>query len=243
MEKLLLGQFSLLPTEVVSYWLLFVDDPSLMCTLARVNTLWRKYAREEDHKFQAMREDPEKFSKLTLTNPLQQAQYARPSVPARVKLLLERRGEWLGPGCVKRLNKELEELRRDPCGCSAGPVGDGLLHWQATIQGPSDSPYAGGLFFLDIHFSPDYPFRPPKITFVTRVYHPNINKNGIISLDILKYDWSPALIFTKVLLSIGALLADPNPDDPLVPDIARQYITDREAYNRTCQEWTQKYAM
>lgn len=53
-------------------------------------------------------------------------------------------------------------------------------------MGPDDSPYVGGVFFLNIHFPTDYPFKPPKINFVTRIYHPNINQNGAICLDILK---------------------------------------------------------
>ena len=119
------------------------------------------------------------------------------------------------------LSLELFDLGKDPpANCSAGPVGDDMFHWQATIMGPDDSPYAGGVFFLDIHFPADYPFKPPKVHFTTRIYHCNINSNGGICLDILKDQWSPALTISKVLLSICSLLTDPNPDDPLVPDIA-----------------------
>jgi ubiquitin-protein ligase len=61
----------------------------------------------------------------------------------------------------------------------------------------SDSPYAGGVFFLKIHFPTDYPFKPPKVNFTTRIYHPNINSNGSICLDILRDQWSPALTISK----------------------------------------------
>ncbi|KAK4386862.1 Ubiquitin-conjugating enzyme E2 5A [Sesamum angolense] len=98
-----------------------------------------------------------------------------------------------------------------------GPVGEDMFHWQATIMGPSDSPFSGGVFLVTIHFPPDYPFKPPKVSFKTKVYHPNINSNGSICLDILKDQWSPALTVSKVLLSICSLLTDPNPDDPLCP--------------------------
>lgn len=110
-------------------------------------------------------------------------------------------------------------------------------------MGPPDSPYQGGVFFLTIHFPTDYPFKPPKVAFTTRIYHPNINSNGSICLDILRSQWSPALTISKVLLSICSLLCDPNPDDPLVPEIARIYKTDRERYNELAREWTRKYAM
>merc|ERR1712054_19039 len=145
---------------------------------------------------------------------------------------------------LKRINKELLDLGRDPpANCSAGPVGEDLFHWQATIMGPPDSPFAGGVFFLNVHFPTDYPFKPPKINFTTRIYHPNINSNGSICLDILKDQWSPALTISKVLLSICSLLTDPNPDDPLVPEIANIYKTDTARYEQTAREWTRKYAM
>ncbi|XP_061491323.1 ubiquitin-conjugating enzyme E2 D1 isoform X2 [Rhineura floridana] len=145
---------------------------------------------------------------------------------------------------LKRIQKELSDLQRDPpAHCSAGPVGDDLFHWQATIMGPPDSAYQGGVFFLTVHFPTDYPFKPPKIAFTTKIYHPNINSNGSICLDILRSQWSPALTVSKVLLSICSLLCDPNPDDPLVPDIAQIYKSDKEKYNRHAREWTQKYAM
>ncbi|KAL5601421.1 hypothetical protein BROUX41_002592 [Berkeleyomyces rouxiae] len=145
---------------------------------------------------------------------------------------------------LKRINKELADLGRDPPSlCSAGPVGDDLFHWQATIMGPADSPYADGVFFLVIHFPTDYPFKPPKVSFSTKIYHPNINSNGSICLDILRDQWSPALTISKVLLSICSMLTDPNPDDPLVPEIAHLYKTDRARYEATARERTRKFAI
>jgi ubiquitin-conjugating enzyme E2 D/E len=134
---------------------------------------------------------------------------------------------------LRRLNKELKDLGEQPVpDCSAGPVGDDLFSWQATIMGPSDSPYQGGVFFLTMKFPTDYPFKPPKIQFTTKVYHPNVTPEGQICLDILKDAWSPALSIGKVLLSLASLLTDPNPENPLVADIATQYKTDRAAYDR-----------
>ncbi|XP_027187697.1 ubiquitin-conjugating enzyme E2-17 kDa-like isoform X1 [Cicer arietinum] len=98
----------------------------------------------------------------------------------------------------KRILKELKDLQKDPpTSCSAGPVAEDMFHWQATIMGPADSPYTGGVFLVSIHFPPDYPFKPPKVAFRTKVFHPNINSNGSICLDILKEQWSPALTISK----------------------------------------------
>eukprot|EP00064_Thunnus_orientalis_P001433 superscaffoldBa00000097_g1436 len=114
---------------------------------------------------------------------------------------------------AKRIQKELAEITLDPPpNCSAGPKGDNIYEWRSTILGPPGSVYEGGVFFLDIAFTPDYPFKPPKVTFRTRIYHCNINSQGVICLDILKDNWSPALTISKVLLSICSLLTDCNPD-------------------------------
>ena len=107
---------------------------------------------------------------------------------------------------------------------------------------PADSPFTGGIFFLEINFPADYPFKPPKCHFTTKIYHPNINSSGGICLDILKENWSPALTVSKLLLSICSLLTDPNPNDPLVPEIATLYKKNREKYDITAKEWTTKYA-
>jgi ubiquitin-conjugating enzyme E2 D/E len=145
---------------------------------------------------------------------------------------------------AKRIVKELKELEQDPpAGCSAGPQNDqDIYKWTATLLGPDDTPYAGGVFNLFIQFPTDYPFKPPKVAFTTKIYHPNINAQGGICLDILKDQWSPALGIAKVLLSISSLLADANPKDPLVPEIARIYESNREEFNRTAREWTLLYA-
>ena len=146
---------------------------------------------------------------------------------------------------LKRITKEYNDLQKDPpTGCSAGPEkdDDDMYTWQGYIAGPEDSPYEGGVFFLRIEFPSDYPFKPPKVQFTTKIYHPNINSNGSICLDILKDQWSPALTISKVLLSISSLLTDPNPDDPLVPEIAQLYKTDIEEYNKKAKECTEMYA-
>ncbi|CEG63481.1 Putative Ubiquitin-conjugating enzyme E2 D/E [Rhizopus microsporus] len=159
------------------------------------------------------------------------------------KVIKKKTAEKTLSSSAKRIKKELAEISLDPpSNCSAGPKGDNLYEWVSTIAGPADSPYAGGIFFLDVHFPQDYPFKPPKVTFRTRIYHCNINSQGAICLDILKDNWSPALTISKVLLSICSLLTDANPHDPLVGSIAHEYLHNREEHDSTAREWTRRYA-
>ena len=126
---------------------------------------------------------------------------------------------------------------------TAGPIDDSNLYkWSATIMGPKDSPYEGGVFVLDIDFPNNYPFKPPQITFKTKIFHPNISPSGSICLDILQSQWSPALTICKTLLSISSLLTDPNPDDPLDAAAGKLYKNDIEEFKIRAIEITQKYA-
>ncbi len=144
---------------------------------------------------------------------------------------------------VKRIQKELTEMQKTPPeNCSAGIVGSDIYHWNAVIIGPEGSPYHGGMFNLDIVFPVDYPFKAPKVTFQTKIYHCNVNSNGSICLDILKDNWSPALTISKVLLSICSLIDDPNPNDPLMPDIAHLLMKDKAKHNEIARLWTRDYA-
>tara|TARA_Y100000591_G_C21837393_1_gene703394 strand:- start:4 stop:528 length:525 start_codon:yes stop_codon:yes gene_type:complete len=144
----------------------------------------------------------------------------------------------------KRIKSELNEIKNSNSEYfTATPIDNNMYRWKASIKGPKESPYEGGIFLLDIEFPANYPFRPPKIAFITKIYHCNINEQGGICLDILKEQWSPALTISKVLLSICSLLDDPNPDDPLMIDIARLYRDDRELHNKNARDKTKEFAM
>ena len=145
---------------------------------------------------------------------------------------------------ITRIKKELQDLKMDPPhNCSGGPIEESdLFEWEATIIGPEGSPYQEGIFKLKIFFPQEYPFKSPKIMFLTKIFHPNINSTGSICLDILQSQWSPALTISKVLLSICSLLTDPNPDDPLEPDVGKLYKNNLDDFNKTAKEWTINFA-
>ncbi|KAI3435771.1 hypothetical protein D9Q98_001829 [Chlorella vulgaris] len=143
----------------------------------------------------------------------------------------------------RRIIKETQRLLSEPVpGISAAPSEDNLRYFNVIILGPDSSPYQGGVFKLELFLPEDYPMAAPKVRFLTKIYHPNVDKLGRICLDILKDKWSPALQIRTVLLSIQALMSAPNPDDPLDENIARQWKTNEVEAMNTARQWTELYA-
>ncbi|XBW36211.1 hypothetical protein QEN19_001791 [Hanseniaspora menglaensis] len=148
-------------------------------------------------------------------------------------------------GLPKRIIKETKNLILDPVpGMKTDiPDEDNLRYLSVEMEGPGNSPYQGGVFNLELYLPEDYPMEPPKIRFLTPVYHPNIDKLGRICLDVLKDHWSPAFQIRTVLLSIQQLLDTPNPDDPLLSDVAELCKSNNAEYCKIAKEWTLKYAV
>lgn len=146
---------------------------------------------------------------------------------------------------LRRIQNELKNINK----CdqqnnvfSVSPDANNVYKWKGYIFGPHDSPYQGGIFKIEIDFPPNYPFQPPNIMFKTQIFHPNINKLGVICLDILKNNWTPCLDIHHVLLSISSLLDDPNPNDPLSPEVADVYKKDKKMFDIVAKSWTGRYA-
>lgn len=146
-----------------------------------------------------------------------------------------------------RVQKELVDCNKDSdiSGVSIDlqSGGSSLYHLAGTISGPVATPYEGGTFRIDIRLPDGYPFEPPKMQFITKVWHPNISsQNGAICLDILKDQWSPALTLKTALLSLQALLSAPQPDDPQDAVVAQQYLRDHPTFVATARYWTDAFA-
>jgi len=144
----------------------------------------------------------------------------------------------------KRILKELKDnAHSDSDHAILRLVGGNLFHMHAIIEGPQESIYQEGVFHLNLVFPADYPFKPPRVNFITKVYHPNIYKNnGAVCMDILRDAWCPALTTSRILLSIRSLLADPNFDEPLDTYMVDQHKRDPEGYEATVKKWIQCYA-
>ncbi|CAF1365922.1 unnamed protein product [Rotaria sordida] len=147
---------------------------------------------------------------------------------------------------IQRLVIHFRELQKNPpplCYAEPENPSKSMIHWVGWIQGPEDTPYAGGKFRLTIDFPADFPYRAPEVRFVTPVYHPNISVTGEICLDILHSQWSPALTIRGLLISLCSMLADPNSEHGLNKDALKLYRTNQKEYNETARDWTKRFAM
>lgn len=146
---------------------------------------------------------------------------------------------------ARRLKHHFKELENNPAPlCHAEPKNsDGnLTHWIGWIDGPDETPFAGGRFELTIDFPSDFPFKPPRIRFTSPIFHPNISVKGEICLDILQGEWSPVLTIRSLLISLCSLLSDPNAEHGLNPEALNIYRADRRRYEQLAQEWTRDFA-
>ncbi|KAG2296694.1 hypothetical protein Bca4012_017583 [Brassica carinata] len=117
-----------------------------------------------------------------------------------------------------------------------------VFRWEANLIGPENCPFENGVFAVSIHIPTKYPFKPPKIVFNTKIFHPNVNENGGISIDILGSQWSPALRIDLVLLSICSVLSNPVEPFVLGNPAVKVYLQDRNAYEKIARMWTMEYA-
>ncbi|XP_074598530.1 ubiquitin conjugating enzyme 4 [Brevipalpus obovatus] len=146
---------------------------------------------------------------------------------------------------VQRMQRELNEVAKfdESQKISVELVGSNLMHLRGRIAGPPDTPYEGGIFIIDIRIPETYPFNPPKMRFITKIWHPNISSvTGAICLDILKDQWAAAMTIRTVLLSLQALLAAAEPDDPQDAVVAKQYKENYDMFVLTARHWTSTYA-
>ena len=131
---------------------------------------------------------------------------------------------------TKRLRQELMNLMMsEEKSVSAFPEGEDIFKWKATIQGPEDTVYQGFLFKLSVQFPESYPYSPPSVKFVSKCFHPNVDMDGNICLDILKDKWSALYDVSSILISIQSLLAEPNNESPLNGHASRLW-SDQEAF-------------
>jgi len=144
----------------------------------------------------------------------------------------------------RRILVEFKKITNEPIpDITVNQNTDNFREFFITIGGPKDTPYENGKFKLEMFLNESYPMEAPKIRFLTKIYHPNIDKLGRICLDIIKDKWSPAIQIRTLLLSIQSLLADPNYNDPLDPIVGQHFINNRVEAIKIAKETTLKYAI
>ena len=146
---------------------------------------------------------------------------------------------------IKQIKKELEEFRTEPiysCGVTVGLINpNDVFKWQITMTGPSDTPYAGGLFILHAVFPENYPYSAPKIKFTNKMYHLNVDSNGNVCISTLS-KWTKDTTMAEVLTLIFALFYKQNPESSFYNDRAELFKNNKKEFDKNAREWTQKYA-
>ena len=146
---------------------------------------------------------------------------------------------------MKYLKNEYTKLQSDPIlslGCTVGLVNNDIFHWKLSLIGPTDTPSAGGMFFLTADFPETYPKDKPEVKFTNKIYHLNVSpRNGHICISTLN-QWKEGTPMVDVMSAIFALFYSQNPLSPYDGAMAREYETNRKEFDRKAKEWTQKYA-
>ena len=143
----------------------------------------------------------------------------------------------------QRILKEIQKLKNEPIeGVSAEHDKENLRYFKVIMKGQKETPYEGGVFNVQLYLPEEYPMVPPKVLFMTKIYHPNIDFLGRVCLDVLKKEWSPALQIRTVLLSLQCLMSAPNTEDPLNEKVNDHWKKDENDAIKTAKEWTKMYA-
>ena len=171
----------------------------------------------------------ERFTRLKELSKETCAADSLPSVP--VHLLAQR-----------RILSEIRRFNDAPPFISLSLIGSSLNHVLGIFVGPPDTPYEIGIFFVRFQIPEQYPLVPPKCRLVTKIYHPNIDRNGEVCLNVLDKEWQPVWSLSDLLLAIIALLEEPNEDDFSNSEVAHMKKNDRRQFDTNARDWTKKYA-
>uniref|UniRef100_A0A1D1XXS8 NEDD8-conjugating enzyme Ubc12 n=1 Tax=Anthurium amnicola TaxID=1678845 RepID=A0A1D1XXS8_9ARAE len=119
-----------------------------------------------------------------------------------------------------RLHKDISELNLPKSTSILFPNGkDDLMSFEVSIR-PDEGYYLGGTFVFTFVVSPSYPYEPPKVKCKTKVYHPNIDLEGNVCLNVLREDWKPVLNINTIIYGLNHIFTHPNDEDPLNHDAA-----------------------
>jgi len=145
---------------------------------------------------------------------------------------------------ARRVTKELADIKSDNVShINVDTVNDSVTKLKGSFSGPPGTPYEGGTFEVDISIPNEYPFKPPVMKFLTKIWHPNVSSvTGAICLDTLSTGWSPVLTIKSAMISLQSLLSSPEPKDPQDAVVAQQMIKNPKEFERIARQWSVQYA-
>jgi len=151
--------------------------------------------------------------------------------------------ENLSPQIIRQVAKEISTLCRNPPeGIKLFLNDQDVTDIQATIEGPCDTPYAGGLFRMKLVLGNNFPSEPPKAFFLTKIFHPNVSSSGEICVNTLKKDWKAELGLKHILLTVKCLLIVPNPESALNAEAGKLLLEQYEDYSLRAKMFTEIHA-
>ena len=147
---------------------------------------------------------------------------------------------------LRRVGKELQKLQDSPLDFATVELAkkNELLVWTATLQGPKGSPYEGGKFKVKLDLQKEYPYKAPVAQFITKVYHPGVNREtGDVCAELLAHDWKPQMKLSDALTKIHTMLGSPDPHEHVVDEeVAEHLRKDQKGFEKTAKDWTKKHA-
>ncbi|XP_054826471.1 ubiquitin/ISG15-conjugating enzyme E2 L6 isoform X2 [Eublepharis macularius] len=144
----------------------------------------------------------------------------------------------------RRVAKELDEIKKARFHCFQNIEADetNVLLWKGLLV-PADHPYNGGAFWIEISFPCEYPLKPPKITFKTKIYHPNVDEKGQVCLPIISNEnWKPTTKIDQVIQALITLVNKPEPAHPLRADLAEEFTKDYERFLCNAEDYTHEFS-
>jgi ubiquitin-conjugating enzyme E2 S len=152
--------------------------------------------------------------------------------------------ENISPAVVKRIAKEMSKLVQKPIEDITVHMNDeDLTDIQATLVGPSGTPYEGGHFRMKLVLSSDFPQSPPKGFFITKIFHPNVSSSGEICVNTLKRDWKPEYGVEHILTVVKCLLIHPNPESALNEEAGKLLLEQYEEFAAHAKMMTEVHAL
>lgn len=143
------------------------------------------------------------------------------------------------------LNFEMKRIQTEFLSLSpkydAELVDDNIYHWNVALNGPESTPYFGFTFLLEIKMPKNYPFDKPEISFKTQIYHPNVSRKGEICMGDFSL-WKSQNTILELLNYVNYLLSFPDTNNPLEPQIASHYISNKSDYEEKARMLAKKYA-